>query len=372
MQATFERSVPSTALIWEPVPTPPRRRWPWVVMPVVLLTAALLASFAVSLPYYRIAPGSARSVTSLVHLPADKAFPPRGAFLLTTVSLGETRAIDALLGWLDPDVDVVPRERIVPPNTNRQEFLELNRQFMDQSKQAAIVVALRRLGFAVAETGAGAIVAMVGADLPADGKLEPGDVIVAVDGQAVATSSDAVEIIRRRKPGDTIVLSVLPGGREGQPATVELAAAAQPDDPARPLIGVQLRTHMQSFDFPFPVSIDSENIGGPSAGLAFTLSVLDQLSPGELSGGAPVAVTGTIELDGTVGDVGGVAQKAAAVKDSGTKIFIVPANEEAVAKRHAGSGVQVIGVHTLEEAIAALGRLGGDVSAFGPAPGAEG
>lgn len=369
MLSTTERSVPSTALTWEPLPTPARRRWPWIVTPVALVMAVVIASFSISLPYYRIAPGSARAITSLVSVPEERSFPPEGAFLLTTVSLGETRAVDAFLGWLDPDVDVVPRDQVVPPDTTGQEFLELNRLFMEQSKQAAIVVALRRLGFAVPEQGEGAIVAGVGDDLPATGKLSPGDVIVGVDGQQVMTSSDAVRIIRTHAPGDTIPLQVRPGGREGEPVPVELVAAEHPDEPGQPLIGVQLRTHKQRFDMPFPVSIDSQNIGGPSAGLAFTLSVIDLLTAGELSGGQPIAVTGTIELDGTVGRVGGVAQKAAAVKESGVGVFIVPKAEEALARAHAGD-VEVIGVDTLEEALTALGQVGGDVAALAPS-GAE-
>lgn len=368
MVSTIEGSVPSSALRWEPVPTPPRRRWPWVAVPATLAALALLASFLVTVPYYRIAPGSALAVTSLISAPDDRIHRPDGAFLLTTVSLGETRAIEAFLGWLDPDVDVVPRERLLPPDITGEQYLELARLDMIQSKQAAIVVALRRLGFDVPEMGEGAIIVRVVDGLPAAGKLVPGDVVVAVDGQAVATSTDAVRLIRTRAPGDTVSLQVRRQGGDGPAETVNIVAAEQPDNPGQPLLGIQLRTHQQRFDFPFPVSIDFRNIGGPSAGLAFTLAVIDLLSPGELTGGRAVAVTGTIDFDGSVGMVGGVGQKAAAVKESGAKVFLVPADEEAQARSHVGRSVQVIGVRTLEDALAALARLGGDTAALGPVP----
>lgn len=368
MLTTVERSVPSSALSWEPIPTPPPRRWPWIVAPLSLVVIVLVASVHITVPYYRIAPGSARAVTSLISVPEEQAHPPQGAFLLTTVSLSQASALGAILGWLEPDVDVVPRERLFPPSITGDEFFELNRMLMTQSKQDALVVALRRLGYNIAEQGEGAIVADVVDGYPAEGKLRPGDVIVSIDGQAVATSSDAIRVIRGHTPGDLIGLQVRPGGRDVVPVPVELTLAESPDAPGQPIIGVHLRTHNQRFDLPFPVTIDSENIGGPSAGLAFTLAVIDLLSPGELSGGKPIAVTGTIELDGTVGSVGGVAQKAAAVGSSGAKVFIVPAPEEDTARAHASDGVEVIGVSTLEEAIAALGRIGGDVSALAPVP----
>jgi PDZ domain-containing protein len=120
---------------------------------------------------------------------------------------------------------------------------------------------------------------------------------------------------------------------------------------------------------PFDITVDSAGIGGPSAGLAFTLGVLDTVTPGELTGGHTVAVTGTIDIDGRVGPVGGVAQKTAAVRAAGIDVFLVPPQEYEDARAHAGRDVRIVRVATLEEALVALGRQGGDLSALGPAPG---
>ena len=122
-----------------------------------------------------------------------------------------------------------------------------------------------------------------------------------------------------------------------------------------------LGTKAHKFDYPFDVKIDTSGIGGPSAGLAFTLALIDDLTPGELTGGRDVAVTGTIDVNGTVGEVGGVVQKTAAVRKAKATLFLVPPGEYADAAKHAGKHLKVVKVSTLKDALAALGANGGDV-----------
>ena len=145
----------------------------------------------------------------------------------------------------------------------------------------------------------------------------------------------------------------------------QVTLAENPENPRRPgqaFLGVVMRTKDRSFPMPFDVNIDSGRIGGPSAGLAFALGLIEHLAAGELTGGHKVAVTGTIDIDGTVGEVGGVAQKTAAVRAEGAEYFLVPPGEFETAKDHAGKGLRVIAVGTLQEAIEALGRIGGDIT----------
>jgi PDZ domain-containing protein len=125
-------------------------------------------------------------------------------------------------------------------------------------------------------------------------------------------------------------------------------------------LGVQLGTKNHSFDYPFEVKIETDRVGGPSAGLAFTLALIDELTPGELTGGRNVAVTGTIDVDGTVGDVGGVVQKTAAVRRAHATLFLVPPGEYPEARKHAGKHLKVVQVTTLTDALAALRANGGD------------
>lgn len=362
---TVELMVVRSPLGWESLP--PRRRHPWAaaVATLTFVLIAAIASYFVTLPYYAIAPGSARTVGDLINVAeGTESYPPQGSFLLTTVSLGETRAIEAVAGWLDSDVDVVPRERIVPPDTSGAEFREINRLLMEDSQMTAVVVALRRLGHDITERGEGGLVAGVVPGYPADGQLEVGDVITAIDGEPTPLSRDVVDAIRSHQPGDTVRLDVSPL-TDDTTRSVDLRLAQHPEGEGA-FLGVEVRTANRDFDLPFEVAIDAGTIGGPSAGLAFTLGVIDLLTPGELTGGRAVAVTGEINLDSSVGPVGGVPQKAAAVRDAGIDVFLVPAETARAARARVGDAVRIVPVRTLEDALVALQELGGDLSALGP------
>jgi PDZ domain-containing protein len=373
-------------LSWDELPTKPRRRWLWWAVPLALVVLLIGAGLTVSLPYYAIAPGSARQVNDLIEPPPDHRFPPRGRVYLTTVSLQRVTPIEALYGWLNRDIDVVPESEILPPATKPSDLQRVNFQAMDESKQVAAVVALRRLGYAVAEHGDGAGVREVLPRSPADGHLKAGEVVTGVDGKPVQLSDDVVSAIGRHRPGDAVQVEVDRGN--GTPKRVESIAlgaapvdksACRPLEPGKPAdpgaigcMGVHLQTKGLKFDFPFNVNVDSAGIGGPSAGLAFTLGILDSLLPGELTGGHRVAVTGTISLDGTVGPVGGVVQKTAAVRGAGIGLFLVPPQEYDQARAHAGKHLKVVKVATVDDALAALAAQGGDVSALAPHAGASG
>ena len=382
-----------------------RLRWALVVTAAVLFVA-FVASMFVPLPYYLIEPGSARATESLVSVEGGgPEYPPEeGTIYFTTVSTRPARALTAFLGWLDPDTDVVDEEVILGDHS-AEENREVNLQMMDNSVDVAAEVAFEHLGFDV-ESGTGAVILGVAPDLPVSDVARPGDVIVGVDGHRTDTSDDVVERIQAHDPGDEVTLRIqhdpssiepVDEGDEGDEGgsdsgegddqgdgesedrgddtraaapdstdhsdlpvrteTVELGA--RPDDPDRPLLGVNLGTRDQVLDLPYPVTIDTGQVGGPSAGLAFTLAVLDVLTPGEITGGAQVAVTGTIDGLGNVGPIGGIGQKAAAVREAGADVFIVPASEADQARARAGD-VQVIGVETLDDALSALDELGGN------------
>lgn len=361
---TTREMVVRSPLGWEPVEPPERHPWLALTIGLTLLLGVVVVSFNLALPYYALSPGSARDVTPLIDTGDAESFPPKGQVLLTTISLQQVHPVQALVGWLRTDVDVVKEEVILPPDTSDQEYRQINFQVMDESKQNAIVVALRSLGYVVKEKGEGAVVEQVLPQFPAEGRLQPGDVIKLIDGKPVALVQEATDMIRTHRPGDTLTLDVVQADGT-QPRQVQVTLAADPQQNGKPVLGVLLRTFRRDFDLPFQVDIESDNIGGPSAGLAFTLGLIDSLSEGELTGGRKVAVTGTIEIDGRVGDVGGVAQKTSAVKAAGADVFLVPAGEFEVAKKRAGKNLLVIKVTTLPEALEALASLGGD-RALGP------
>jgi len=246
-------------------------------------------------------------------------------------------------------------------------------QMMRTSSQVAQYVALRALGYTDATIQPGNVVVAelvclepdsdgsCARTAPADEVLDPGDTLLRADGVELNTVDDLVAQLEGRQPGDVVQLDIdRPGSGE---RSVEVPLIASPDDPERTIIGF-LPFDTATVELPFEIAIDTGAVGGPSAGLAFTLTLIDELSPGDLTGGRDVAVTGAIELDGSVGAIGGLAQKVSAVEQEGVRHFIVPTaqGEEQLARARAigGDDVEIIPVATLDEALAALERLGGD------------
>lgn len=333
---------------------PPRRRW-WRLTLIAVsfgLAIGLIGAY-VNIPYYTLGPGPAKDVEELVRVSGRRAYPSSGGFYLTTVSVS-TRPVslfEALVGWVDPAVSVVPRRALIRPGFTDEQQSQYNALEMEESKYSALLAALRGMGIN-APPIAGARVIGVAGGFPAEGKLKAGDLIVVVNGRAVRDPAAAVNAITSKPIGSTIAVEIFRGDRRMR---VQMRTIASPlrDERRTPVVGVRLAPAVR---LPFDITIDSQNIGGPSAGLAFALTIIDVLTPEDLSRGHTIAVTGTIGADGNVGDVGGVEFKVAAAEREGADVFLVPANEVELAKG-AASKAKIIGVATLTQALAALRSL---------------
>jgi PDZ domain-containing protein len=328
-----------------------------VLFALGIVVLGVAAASIVEVPYYAIAPGRPVSTTPLVAVVDGPSFEPEGEIFLATVSLRRTSVLEAFTGWLDPTVDVVKEEVILPPGTPPSQLRATNLEAMDGSKQAALGVAYEALGFDAIQ-GTGATVASVVAGSPVDGLLAEGDTVVAVDDVPIELSFEVSEGLEALAPGDVVRLGVEDAA--GLRRDVEVTLGENPDLPGRPFLGVLLQTRGFRLEFPFDVAIDSEEIGGPSAGLAFTLEVLDRLTEGNLTGGATVAATGQIGLDGRVGSIGGAAQKAVAVERAGIALFLVPRANFEQAQREASDDLRIEPVDDLEDALRILEDAGGD------------
>lgn len=339
------------------------RLW-WVTGPALFVLIGLIAVVAIRpAPYIALVPGSARSVSPLITLSAINDGPkplketPSDDLLFVTVSVRRPSGAETVWRTFDDTANVVPKQ-LVDGDQSREETRRFNLQLMTDSKDKATKVALERAGYEVKMTPTGAVVVDLDPTFPVAKVLRPGDTIVGADGKVVRETKDLVAAIATHKPGEDITLRVQSFvSQEVRTARVQLQK--NPEDPTKPQLGVSLEDRPK-FTFPIKVEIDSGEVGGPSAGLAFTLALIDRLTVGSLTGDSFVAVTGTINLDGTVGPVGGVAQKTEAAVAQGAKAFLVPADEFADAKKAARGRLKIRQVTTVDEALDILRELGGD------------
>jgi len=343
-----------------PVGASGRNRW-WVagVLLAVAMVALLVSAF-LPIPYYALSPGEVRSAGGAIEVDGDSFPPEEGGMSFATVSLQQVTALGLVAGWLDPTTDVRPEDEVLIGGTS-EENRQVNAQLMDDSKSNAEVAAFAALGCDVI-SGTGASIVEVQEGLPVDDHLSAGDTVVAVGGLPLELGSDLGTAVDAAEPGDLLTLTVEDG--EGVSREEQVALVESPEEPGEPRLGVALATRDLAIDLPIDVEIDSGQVGGPSAGLAFTLALLDELTQGSLTGGESVTATGTIDALGRVGPVGGVRQKTAAVRRSGDTLFLVPSDELAEAEAAAGDDLEVEAVTTLDEALAVLADHGGDVDAI--------
>jgi PDZ domain-containing protein len=336
------------------------RRWWWVVVLVALtsiITTVFVVSLVVKVPYVIESPGSAEPVQPLITAPADKSFATNDQIDLVTVTVDtDVTLFDKWRADHTGDEVLVPAKQVLGTQTPAAND-RLNQVLMRQSKDSAVLVALEKLGYIVTPTPTGALIEDVQQGSPADGVIQIGDTIVAVDGQPVASSDQLVPLLGSHKPGDKVTISIEDPNNQRHDATVTLGN--HPDKPGTGFLGVTPGDRLSYPSLPFDVSINSQQIGGPSAGLAFTLGLLDQLTPGDLTGGKHVAATGTISDDGTVGEIGGIQQKVAAVHNAHVPYFLVPVENAPDAQKVAPPDVQIVPVHTVDDALNFLKSIGG-------------
>jgi Lon-like protease len=365
-----------------------------VPLVVIGMAALLLVSFAATVPSKWVAEQPNRRLgvqqpTEFARVPASvqpiddlitigdldgeaTQYPPSGDFLMVTVMAPEQSVLSWWVGRDEPAIEFLTAEDKNGPRTPQQNRT-LDQASMRTSEQVAQYVALQRLGYDVdLVLGEVLIQDMVCLEAdasgtecarwsPSDTVLDPGDKILVVDGEEIETVEDLSALLVGRSPGDLVPMTIERPDQGQLEVMVELTAS--PDDPDRTIVGFY-PFDTARVELPFDMSIDPKGVGGPSAGLAFTLTIIDELTEGELTGDTRVAVTGTIRLDGTVGAIGGLRQKASAVAQSGVEVFLVPAaqgeDDIEAARAAAGDDVEIVAVATLEEALAVLAERGGD------------
>ncbi len=285
----------------------------------------------------------------VVQIEGAETYETDGELDLTTVGVTsadtELDVLTVLRAWMDSDRAVVPRSSVYGEDDTAEQVREQSAQQLSRSQESAKVAALRHLGYDVPEQ---VVVAIVYEDTPADGLLEPGDVILSVDGTDTGEPEEVAAEITDREAGDTVDIGIRRDGEE-----TSVTADTEPaEDDGRPVVGF---APDWGYDLPIDISITIDDaIGGPSAGMIFALAIYDTLTQGSLADGAHIAGTGEISGDGEVGAIGGIQQKIAAASEDGAELFLAPVGNCGDVPGANNGDMQVVPVETLADAIDAI------------------
>ncbi len=344
-----------------PAPAPARRRpsgravATWVSL--VAMCGLLLGGMFLPVPYVIEQPGPAIDVLGehdgerVLSISGAEQYPTTGSLMMTTVSVAggpgyPVTPAQVIGAWFDSSESVLPRELVFPDGQSEEETSLRNSADMTTSQQDAVAVALTALGMAYHQD---VMVAGVLQGGPADGVLEPGDIVVSIDGQSRTTTADYQKLTRAAPAGQDLTMVVRRAGAE---TTVQVPTE-QVDGTTR--MGIVLAP---GYEFPVDVTVTVDGVGGPSAGTMFALAVYDELTPGSLTGGAAIAGTGTMSADGQVGAIGGIRQKMVGAREEGARFFLAPAGNCDEVTGHVPSGLAVVKVSTFDDALAAVETIG--------------
>lgn len=328
-----------------------------------MLLLALLATLTIPTPYVLLSPGPVYNTIGMVKgvdlltISGTETYPVSGALDMLTVSEygGPSQGIgldQAIVGWFNKDQRVVPREMFYDETESAAENRAQTAADFSASQSYAIGAALHYLNRPVDES---VIVSSVVTGSPSDTKLKPQDTITAVDGVPVTSTKQVVTAVRSKPVGAATTFTLV---RAGSPLEVSVNSAARRDDPTTkeneegiPYVGVGVDT---LYVAPFAIKFSLRDVGGPSAGMMFSLAIIDRLTPGELTAGKTIAGTGTVDPDGNVGPIGGIQQKIIGAKKGGAELFLAPVDNCDEVIGHVPSGMTVAQVATVSDAVKAI------------------
>ena len=333
-----------------------RRTYSGLIIVVLAIVVAALLNL-VHLPYAIFRPGPATNTLgqidgkTIITIKGAPTYPTTGTLDFTTVSLyGGPRfpvnGWDLLTGWLDSSSEIVPEDQVFPQGSTETQITDENTAAMKDSQQEAMVVALRAIGKKVPEDVS---VAALAPDAPAQGVLKAGDVIRSVGGIAITDTAAVKAEIEKRQPGSTVSMAI---ERSGKDLTVAVPTGGSK---GRTVVGVYLQP---TFHFPVTINVYAGEVGGPSAGMMFSLAMYDKLTPGAMTGGLKFAGTGTMDSVGTVGPIGGIQQKLVGARNAGAVWFLAPADNCDEVVGHIPDGLQVVKVATFDQAKDAVTAIG--------------
>ena len=275
-----------------------------------------------------------------------------GNLFQLTVRRDEANALIYAWSYLDNSVDLYPREVILPKGVTPEELSQISIQNMKTSENVAIAVALTYIGYDIGSKGDGVSVVGILDDSPVKDKLLKGDVLNSINGEEISSATEFIATLRRYQIGDFVTIG-LERDFDGETKNIEVETKLieHIEYEGEPMVGFLATTINERFDFPFEVDIKTGNVGGPSAGLMMALNVYNNLIPEDITNSLVVAGTGTIEIDGSVGPVGGIKQKVIAAKRAGAELILVPTANFEEAIPMASESTAIVAIDSFEEAL---------------------
>jgi len=335
----------------------------------ILLIAMFCAAALITVPYSELSPGptyntlGAQGGQQVITISGHKTYPTSGNLNMVTVEVTNANyrmnLVEAISGWLRHAVAVVPSSTLYPSGQTEQQSEQQNAEEFTASQDSAKAAALSELGIPV---GSEVVVSAVVESSPSVGKLHAGDAIVAVDGTKVTDPTQVATLVTRHQPGQNVVFTVVPPGKAASDTQQVTITTAKNPSTGKAYVGIEPGTE---HTFPFSININLGDVGGPSAGLMFSLGIIDKLQPTNLTDGRFVAGTGTIDDNGNVGPIGGISMKMIAARAAGAQYFFTPTDNCAEAASATPSGLRLIKVATLASALTDLADIrSGDLAAL--------
>jgi PDZ domain-containing protein len=341
-----------------------RRGLTFVLAAVLTLVLGVLAA-VLPVPYVVLVPGPVTDTLGdvergqpLVSVEGTRTYDVGGHLYLTTVGVipgdcdEQPTLLQALRAWFADDKAVQPHQVICPPGETPTQVQRHNEQDMSQSQRDAITAALLQLGFK--PTSEQVVVGDVQSDVPAAKVLQAGDAIVAVNGEPVDGADELRDLVAAHPIDTTLTVTI---ERNGKERDVSVRTIDSLDPEHRPIMGITPDLQASFGKVRVSIGVDPEDVGGPSAGLAFSLGIIDRLTPGSLTGGRTVASTGTIDGFGHVGPIGGIQQKIYGALEVDATVFLAPAGDCVDAKEVAPDSLTLVKVDTLQTALDALAAI---------------
>ena len=272
-----------------------------------------------------------------------------------TVRRDEANIFVYLWSLVNPSYDLYPKELILPDGVTPQELSEISIQNMRTSENVAIAVALKNIGYEIETKGEGVAVVGLLDDSPVKDKLKKGDLLNSINNVQIFSATEFISTLRTYSIGETVsigLIRVVDGISEQ--LFIETTLIEHVEYKGEPMVGFLATTVNERFDFPFEIDIKTGNVGGPSAGLMMALNVYNNLIPEDITNSMVVAGTGTIEIDGSVGPVGGIKQKIIAAKRAGAELILVPVANFEEAKPFETDNTAIVAVKSFDDALSVI------------------